>query len=135
MREQKQYHSWQPKKWDEEHEWNCTVCGEGNPHDRARCRGCKAHVGNLWQEAAEDTGKNSSGKGKRASLNQEAVIGTQHAKMQAEAQEKLQAVEKTIAAMGDNEQTTECRKLKDEKTFSIDGSTSFRSKIVLGFHL
>ena len=38
-------------------------CNESNYYDRARCRGCKEHVGKLLQKAAADSGKRSSGKG------------------------------------------------------------------------
>ena len=89
-------HSPQPKKWDTEHERNCTVCGENNYFDRARCRGCKEHVGKLLQKTAADSGKRSRVKGTGASLDQEAFRGTQHAKMKAETQEKLKTLEKTV---------------------------------------
>ena len=46
-------HSWQPKKLDKEHEWNCIVCGESNYYDRARCKGCKEHVGKLLHKKTQ----------------------------------------------------------------------------------
>ena len=58
------------------------------------------------KQKAADSGKRSSGKGMGALLDQEAIRGTQHAKMKADTQETLQALEKTIEAMGDNENTT-----------------------------
>ena len=58
------------------------------------------------KKTAADSGKRSSGKGMGALLDQEAIRGTQHAKIKADTQETLQALEKTIEAMGDNENTT-----------------------------
>ena len=76
-------HSWHPKKLDKEHEWNCIVCGESNCCDRARCKGCKEHVGKVLHKknTAADSGKRSNGKGTGAPVDQEAIRGTQHAKM------------------------------------------------------
>ena len=100
-------HSWQPKKWDKEHEWNCTVCGESNCHDRARRRGCKEHVGKLLQK------KKSSGQ-RQAQQRQRhgSVVGPRSHQRYTAREDKcrhtetLQALEKTIEAMGDNENTT-----------------------------
>ena len=92
-------HSWQPKKWDKEHECNCTVCGESNYYDRVRCRGGREHVGKLVYKAAVDSGKRSSSKGTGAFVDQEAIRGAEHAKMKAETQEKLQVLEMTIEAL------------------------------------
>ena len=58
------------------------------------------------KKTTADSGKRSSGKGMGALLDQEAIRGTQHAKIKADTQETLQALEKTIEAMGDNENTT-----------------------------
>ena len=103
-------HSWQPKKW------NCTVCGESNHYDRARCRGCEEHVGKRLQKAAADSGKRSSGKGTGVLVDQDAIRWTQHAKTKAETQGKLQALEKTIKAMEDNEHTLEYKRQMKKKT-------------------
>ena len=42
-------------------ERNCTVYGENTYFDRARCAGCKEHVGKLLQKAAADSGKRNLG--------------------------------------------------------------------------
>ena len=66
------------------------IRGGSNYYDSARCRGCKEHVGKLLQRAAADSGKRSSGKGTWALVDQEAVRGTQRAKMKSRSTGKTQ---------------------------------------------
>ena len=76
--------------------------------------------------------KNSSGKGKGkgALVDQDAIRGTQHAKMKAETEEKLQVLEKTIEAMGDNEHTTEYKKQMEKDAEKLRRSTTDTRSLV-----
>ena len=74
----------------------------------------KNTLGSSCKKKVADSGKRSSGKGMGALLDQEAIRATQHAKMKAETQETLQALEKTIEAMGDKEKTTEYTTLMEK---------------------
>ena len=64
-------------------------------------------------------------------MDQDAIRGTQHAKMKAEKQEKLQVLEKTINAIGENEHTTEYNKQMQKDAEKLRRSTTDHRPLAL----